>query len=238
VPTEVATEICDGLDNDCNGQVDDVDAEDDGIRDCIDILLIGAPGLNSASSFQTWLASKGVTVQRIHGSGSPPELVRTDLEAFDVVVIDRLLRSYSAVEAGMLASWVGDGGGLLSMNGHTGSSDRQSGNSLLSGIGVEHLAGLRNGPVTSFLAPHPLTGGLTSVTFQGGYALGLLPDAGTGFVTVADIGGAAVGIAVEAGRGRAFVWGDEWIQFDSEWSAQPQIQQFWVNAFAWLTRAS
>jgi hypothetical protein len=33
---------------------------------------------------------------------------------------------------------------------------------------------------------------------------------------------------------RAFVFGDEWIEFDSEWTTQPQIKQFWVNVFAWV----
>lgn len=35
-------------------------------------------------------------------------------------------------------------------------------------------------------------------------------------------------------QGRVFVWGDEWIEFDSEWSNLPEIQQLWVNIFAWL----
>jgi hypothetical protein len=36
------------------------------------------------------------------------------------------------------------------------------------------------------------------------------------------------------GSGRAFVWGDEWIEFDSEWMAIPQIPQLWVQVFSWL----
>jgi len=30
------------------------------------------------------------------------------------------------------------------------------------------------------------------------------------------------------------VWGDEWIEFDSEWTTLPRIKQFWVNIFAWV----
>ncbi|HSQ67917.1 MAG TPA: hypothetical protein VLM85_32125, partial [Polyangiaceae bacterium] len=33
---------------------------------------------------------------------------------------------------------------------------------------------------------------------------------------------------------RDFVWGDEWIEFDSQWSTLPEIKQLWVNVFAWV----
>jgi hypothetical protein len=36
------------------------------------------------------------------------------------------------------------------------------------------------------------------------------------------------------GSGHAFVWGDEWIEFDSEWAALPEIPELWVQAFAWI----
>jgi hypothetical protein len=36
------------------------------------------------------------------------------------------------------------------------------------------------------------------------------------------------------GSGRAFVWGDEWIEFDSEWSTLPEIERLWVQVFTWI----
>jgi hypothetical protein len=53
-------------------------------------------------------------------------------------------------------------------------------------------------------------------------------------MTVARLPDGAAGVAVELGEGRAFIWGDEWIQFDSEWSTMPEITQLWVNALGWL----
>lgn len=41
----------------------------------------------------------------------------------------------------------------------------------------------------------------------------------------------AVGRAAEIGCGRAFIWGDEHVIFDTYWPAQ---RPFWVNAVAWL----
>jgi hypothetical protein len=37
------------------------------------------------------------------------------------------------------------------------------------------------------------------------------------------------------GGGHSFVWGDEWISFDSEWSTMPQTKQLWVQAFAFMS---
>ena len=38
--------------------------------------------------------------------------------------------------------------------------------------------------------------------------------------------------------GRAFVWGDEWIEYDSEWSSMPRIPELWLQVFAWIAPAN
>jgi hypothetical protein len=233
VPTEPPDEVCDGTDNDCNGEVDDIDVGHDGIRDCLRILLIGGPGAGSSSNFQAWLEEQGTTVSRIHQSGTANELTAADLNGFDITILDNLIRDYTVAESQALLTWVRGGHGLMSMNGHTGGPDLTRGNSLLVGFGVEHLAGLRSGNVTIF-HPHPLTTGLTSVTFSGGYRLGNL-TASEGSTVVAEITDGPVGLALSRGNGRAFVWGDEWVQFDSQWMSLPEIKQFWVNSIGWLS---
>lgn len=35
--------------------------------------------------------------------------------------------------------------------------------------------------------------------------------------------------------GKLFIFGDEWIEFDSEWKNIPQIKKFWVNILGWLS---
>jgi hypothetical protein len=50
-----------------------------------------------------------------------------------------------------------------------------------------------------------------------------------------DAGVVPVAYAVQMGSGRAFVWDDEWIQFDSEWSTMPEIRQLWIQVFAWIS---
>jgi hypothetical protein len=123
----------------------------------------------------------------------------------------------------------------MSLNGHSGGADLTRGNSLLVDLGVEHLAGLQSGNITNFHS-HPLTTGLTSVSFQGGYLLGNLPS-GAGSVVVAEHTAGPVGLALVRGSGRAFVWGDEWVEFDSQWQSQPEIRTFWSNSLGWLSGA-
>jgi hypothetical protein len=176
-------------------------------------------------------------VQRLQTTSGEP-LTAATVQPFDVIVLDWLTRDYAPSEAAVLAAFITAGGGLTSMTGYdNNTTDDWHANSLLAPLQVAYSGPLLNGPVTSF-APHPITAGLTSVTFAGGYA-------------VSDVGGAAsirmpiatlqqgsapvnVGFAVQMGAGHAFVWGDEWIEFDSEWSTMPQIKQLWVNVLTWV----
>ena len=235
------TEVCDGVDNDCNGLTDDVDAAHDGIYDCLRIGLFGQPGLRPSSDFLVWLQSNGTTVTRVQTSTSE-ELTPALLTSFDIVILDRLVRSYTPGEAVVLRDWVASGGGLVVMSGYTGdSSDWTFPNSLLADFELGIGTTLQNGPVTTFL-PHPTTEGLTSVTFMGGFNVGV--PRGDGGLDIQSDGGlpgvvaalpsGSVGITKEWQKGRVFVWGDEWIEFDSEWRALPQIPRFWANILGWV----
>ena len=54
-------------------------------------------------------------------------------------------------------------------------------------------------------------------------------------VPIAVIGSEVVGAAGPIGSGHALLFGDEWIEFDSEWSTMPPIPQFWQDAVQWLS---
>jgi hypothetical protein len=130
------------------------------------------------------------------------------------------------------------------MSGYDGvTTDDWHANSLLAPLQVAYAGPLLNGvigSVTTFAA-HPITTGLTSVTFAGGYAITDLGGAIGTRVPIAflpdpaDAGVVPVGYAITMGSGRAFVWGDEWIEFDSEWSMLPEIKQLWIQVFAWIS---
>src|SRR5215471_12066654 len=54
-----STEICDGIDNDGNGIIDDVDVGHDGICDCLLIATLGVPGTwGQGDVFAAWLSSR------------------------------------------------------------------------------------------------------------------------------------------------------------------------------------
>jgi hypothetical protein len=204
----------------------------------LNIGILGNPGSNPSSDFQAWLEARGTTVQRIQTTDGVP-LTAAALQPFDVVVLDFLPRDYTADEAAIFAAWVSAGGGVAAMSGyHDDQSQDWRANSLLAPLGLAYAMPRIWGPVTQF-ATHPITAGLTSVTFTGGYVVAEVAG-GTGTRTPIGFlstnpGTAAVAYAAQMGAGRAFVWGDEWIEFDSEWGAMPQIPQLWLQVFAWIS---
>jgi hypothetical protein len=194
--------------------------------------LLGVPGPNASSNFQAWLGSNGQVVTRVPTA----TVIAADvLSSFDVVILDQLERDYTTSEADALRDWVAGGGGVMSMTGYTGAGpDQTQPNTLLASIGIQYLPGLYSGPVTMF-ASHPTTSGLTSVTFLGGYTVGPVAGITGGVDTVtASLSAGPVAIAQERGLGRVYAWGDEWVEYDSEWASIPQIRQFWVDVLGWL----
>jgi hypothetical protein len=227
--TESPEVTCNLLDDDCDRQVDNVDVGGDGICDCLRIGVMGNPGANPSANFQAWLESRGTTTMRFGLDNAP--LTLADLTPFDVVILDRLVREYTADEANILRTFVEGGGGVMVMTGHDGGDDLPRDNSLLSAFGLAYQPGLLNGPVEQW-EPHEISTGITSVTFRGGYHV-IATDA-TPNMPIARLADGLVGIAQERGMGRIFAFGDEWIEFDTEWSTMPMIARLWANVLAWL----
>ena len=202
----------------------------------LNIGILGNPGSNSSSNFEQWLTRAGTSVQRIQTTADET-LTPATLQPFDVVVLDCLTRDYSPDEVATFATWVSTGGGVTAMSGyHDDTTIDWHANSLLAPLGVAFGGARIWGPATSFVA-NPITQGLTSVTFTGGYAVTDLGGSASTRNPIAFVPGTpptAVGIAIQMGAGHAFAWGDEWIEFDSEWSAFPEIPQLWVQTFAWI----
>ena len=230
-PVSETETTCDGIDDDCNGFIDDIDAGGDGICDCLAIAIVGTPGGLASSQFQQWLIDRGSSADRI----DPAVIDATVLADYDVVILDQLTREYTAAEATAFDTWVSAGGGLMSMTGHTASpvSAQQWPNSILGPMGLTYSGALLNGPVTDFEV-HPITVGLTSVTFLGGFEV-VAENPAANDVVGRLPNGAVAGMAQERASGKIFVWGDEWIEYDSEWAALPEITQLWVNIFEWIT---
>ncbi|HEY8378652.1 MAG TPA: hypothetical protein VIK91_19295 [Nannocystis sp.] len=231
IPTE---EICNEIDDDCDGIIDNVDVGGDGICDCLDIALFGNQGANPSSEFQTWLEAQGTQVDRISIDNTP--ITAEILADYDIIILDWLVRTYTPEEAALIEAWVNAGGGLMSMTGHTNNNTVvERPNSIIAPMGLSYnaSAGFFNGPVTNW-TPHPLTDGITSVSFYGGLYIDIADDGIGENTIIGTLPPGPVAVAQVRQNGKLFIFGDEWIEFDSEWQNIPQIKKFWVNILGWL----
>ncbi|MAQ19477.1 MAG: hypothetical protein CMN30_32340 [Sandaracinus sp.] len=230
-------EVCDGIDNDANGIIDDVDEGGDGICDCLIVATLGVPGAHGAGDvFSAWLDERSdIGATALGDMTLTPEL----LEPYQVIVAEDLRgREYSDDEVAALEAWIRAGGGLMTLIGYGSPDERTNVNRLLAPTGVQYdsaqiLGGSPTRPVTEW-TEHPVSEGVTQVGVDNGYEV-----IGEGDV-VAREGGFDVLRAREVGAGKVLVWGDEWITYDSEWTEHPeyQLERFWLNAIKWLTPAT
>ncbi|MEB2310450.1 MAG: hypothetical protein OZ921_12030 [Sorangiineae bacterium] len=239
--TSGSPEVCDGVDNDGNGIVDDVDVGGDGVCDCLLIATLGVPGTwGQGDVFATWLDSRS-DVGAV--SLNAQLLTRELLEKYDVVVaedLSKMGRGYSPAEVQALADWVRAGGGLMTLIGYADPSEIANANLLLGAYGMSYgsqqiLAkpdSTSTVPITQWVA-HPVTDGITRIGVDNGYPV-------NGGTTLATEQGWNVLAVSELSKGHVLMWGDEWITYNSEWSEHPdyQVERFWLNAIKWLTRES
>jgi hypothetical protein len=195
--------------------------------------ILGNSGTNASANFQKWLNDSGTSTVRVNTT----EAERIDaqfLSRFDVVILDSLVREYSLDERAAFTAWIESGKAFISMTGYNDSPTDFRANSLVGAFGLSYGGQLRQEPVRRF-AVHPVTVGLTQVTFTGGYQVSASTTSSYTRTPIAFLlDNTNVGYVVQASGGRGFVWGDEWIEFDSEWSTRPDIKALWVNVFKWL----
>jgi hypothetical protein len=234
---------CNGVDDDKNGVVDDVDATGDGVCDCLKVATLGLHGEWGDGDFvRGWLV-KHVTSAAVDLDG---ELLTAErLAPFHVLLIRDISRNHNATlsfsnqEAAELWTWVRNGGGLMTVIGYSDPDESGNVNTLLEPFGVSYgseqvVQGMSASvPVTQWFE-HPLSAGITEVGADNGY-----PVVGQG-ITFAGQDDYELGKALTVGDGHVLVWGDEWITYEDEWSSNTsyQVERFWKNALLWLTRAT
>jgi hypothetical protein len=241
-------ELCDGVDNDANGVIDDVDVGGDGVCDCLNIGTIGSigPWSDGGNIFASWLnARTPLGAVALANQVLTPEL----LAPLQVIVVlhvaeegasngDRMApphHPFAETEVTAFGDWVRRGGGVMTTIGYNGNEATEvvNVNRLLGNVGMGYSTtnlGLTN-YVTEWM-PHPVTDGVRNIFTDNG-----VEPEGSG-TTVAMGQGNRVALQVmQAETGRVVVWGDEWITYDSEWVdvEDQQIELFWLNILKWLS---
>jgi hypothetical protein len=237
-PGNGSAEVCNGIDDDDNGIVDDLDKDGDGVCDCLHIATLGVPGTwGQGNVFKNWLAERSTNGATDLGSQVLTAELLAPLQVIVAQDLGKLGRTYSADEVAAVKDWVQKGGGLMTLTGYGGPEDLANPNALLAPFGITYESGgcLPGGggytaPITNW-ADHPVSANVTQVGVDNGY-----PISGEG-LAVASEQNITMGRAVESQAGRVFAWGDEWISYDSEWKDKPQyqVERLWLNVIKWLT---
>jgi hypothetical protein len=237
-------EICDGIDNDDNGIIDDVDVGGDGVCDCLNIATVGGIGPYSTSGnvFAGWLNSRS---PRGAVELADQELTPERLAPFQVVVVLHVGPTavyktpahhlFSNAEASAFESWVRRGGGVMTTIGLTANESTEvvNVNQLLAtlGMGYSTTKVALNGDILRWVQ-HPITQGIGRIRSDNGVE----PD-GTGTTLAYDQEGHIALQVKEVESGHVAVWGDEWITYDSEWVdvKGQQVEHLWLNLLKWLS---
>jgi len=232
-------DLCDRIDNNGNGIVDDVDVGGDGVCDCLRIATLGVPGMwGEGDVFDTWLDSRSN-----NGAVDLADSVLSaeTLSPYQVIVAQDLSAShvYTAEEIQALATWVQGGGGFMTLIGFADPDLLDNVNALLASFGLSYgpdqilpRLGGQTVPVTEWLE-HPVTLGISEIGVDNGYPV-------QGGSAIALEQGFQLLTPVEVGLGHVLAWGDEWITYNSEWTEHPeyQVELLWVNSIKWLTPAT
>jgi hypothetical protein len=241
-------EECDGEDNDENGIIDDVDAGGDGVCDCLNIATIGriGPWSDGGNIFADWLNARSPQGAVELGD---QELTSELLAPFQVIVVLHAAtleidgngelvpahHAFSDDEVTAFSEWIENGGGVMTTIGYTydEASEVENVNRLLEPIGAGYSSTRLD--LTDFVTSweeHPVTMGVSSIFTDNG-----VEPEGDGTVVAYGSGDRVALQVVEAENGKAVVWGDEWITYDSEWVdvEGQQVELFWLNILKWLS---
>ncbi len=198
------------------------------------LAILGDPGSNPGANFAEWIEERGPVVDRYLAGPELQGFATTDLQTYQVVLLDRLAPgTVVGIAPDDLSSWVHGGGRVIALSGYGDYPEVvEVQNRMLEPLGLGFVSDSPVwGPVTQF-ASHPITAGLQSLTFVGGRQV--THDPLDEVIMTLNDPALPVAVVATRGAGRLFLFGDEWVTFDSEWVSMPEIEQFWVNIFDWL----
>jgi hypothetical protein len=249
--------------------------DDAGHCSCINIVSIGQVahyGANNdnTDAFTAWLNSKSsATLSLIT---TKPTITASFLAGYDVVILQALedgengpFWQFSQAEQDALSTWVQNGGGLITLTGYGGDADEvDPDNQLLQFASISYnkddILGTCPGnepcycwgnsvPLGGWAAASPISANLTQVGAFHGRSIN---STGASSVVCTD-GTTKYAVSQAVGKGKVFVYCDEWVTYTSQWLAAStttnpsdpcynmsagqvfQVPQFWYNAIKWVS---
>jgi hypothetical protein len=228
---------CDGVDENGNGVIDDVDRGNDGLCDCIHLGFFGNIASDAGGAtgrFEDWLKMRSdVPFEHLAATAT---LTAEWLENLQVLIVGGMQQrksGFSSEEKAALLDWLSErGGGLFTLAGYTADSNDASPTAELLatvGLGYELSSVPSQGVIGQGLAPpvwldgivapeHPTVQGVQEIGVYYGY-----PVTGDGTV-ILRAEGYDLAMAKQVGAGRVFAFADEWITQDQTWSGMSQGQ--------------
>lgn len=248
--------------------------DDAGNCSCINIASIGLPahygsGSDSTDAFQAWLNSKSSANLDI--ITTQPALTPAFLAQYDVIILQALeggeygpFWQFTADDQTALAAWVQNGGGLIALTGYGGDADEvDPDNQLLGFTGISYnkddILGTCPGsepcycwgnsvPLGGWQSSSPISANITQVGAFHGRSIN-----NSGGVVVCTDGTTDYAVSKDMGKGKVFVYCDEWVTYTSQWygttpvtnmsdpcygmSAEQvfQVPQFWYNVLKYAS---
>lgn len=253
--------------------------DDAGLCSCLNIASLGkpahwgaVPGKDTTDAFISWLNTKSSA--QVDQITTRPTLTADLLAAYDVLILQELTDTsggtsfwtFTDVEMWNLAEWVRNGGGLITLTGY----DAQMGevdpvNQLLAFTGIGYNKDDRiatcpdntpgncycwgnSVPLAGWVPSSPISTNVTQVGAFHGRSIQ------RGDASVVNTDGTFVyAVTKEVGKGRVFVFGDEWVTYSSQWTGRIpenddpnnacyqkaagdvfQVPQFWYNVISWV----
>jgi hypothetical protein len=246
-PKELPAEICDGIDNDGNGKIDDADIEGDGVCDCLKIATLGIGGTwGDRVVFTDWPNNRSQNPVVALGNR---KLTDQLLAPYQVIIIldvsalegigggDVMLTAnhiFTDDEVAALGRWVNAGGGLLATSGYRSDEALEvvNVNRLLAPFGMAYSTTKLDvdGYVENWSAD-PLTTGVSRVFTNHGVE----PDGANARTLARDGADHVVFQASKAGH--VLLWADEWITYHTLWQqrSDQQVERLWLNMLDWLS---
>ncbi len=248
---------------------------------CISIATWGAlgtygavPGMDGQDAVVAWLNANSTGDAEYFPT--KPVVTEDYLKAFDVILIQDISKwaAFSAEESAAFEAWVRAGGGVITLNGYSADGNEMANvNGLLAFAGLSYVPSSDTAnemqrmtklgtcadcygsavPQAGWVATHPISANMQQVgAFHGRAVMGGTP--------VAEEFGAVLGATAEVELGRVFMFHDEWVTYNSQWTGtglptdcrdpnysanglcslehpieQYTIPQFWFNSILWTS---